>query len=87
MSRPILRWIATVLVLSCLTAGAAQAWPSAPARPALAAPEVPGVLAAAWDWLTSLLRPAKPEPARQARSNHQKAGCGMDPDGKQKPCY
>jgi hypothetical protein len=70
----LIRRAAAVLVLVLLTAGAAQAWPTASLHPALAAREA-GSLAAAWEWLLSHLR--KPRP---------KAGCGMDPDGKPLPC-
>ena len=84
-----IRWIATAFVLACLTAGAAQAWPPAHVRPALAAPEAGGVLDAAWSWLASLFWPEEPSPARRIMSKPSqqlKYGCGMDPDGHQKPC-
>jgi hypothetical protein len=84
MSR-LLRFLATSLVLACLTAGAAQALP---VRPAFAVPEAGSMLDAAWSWLVSRLRPAGPAP-RQAGatpSQQQKYGCGMDPDGKPLPC-
>jgi hypothetical protein len=72
-----LRRAAAVLVLALLTAGASQARPAAPVRPAIAAPEA-GFLLASWDRLISRLRSlGKPQP---------KAGCGMDPDGKPIPC-
>jgi len=88
MSRRI-RWIAIAFVLACLTAGAAQAWPSAQVRPALAAPEGGSLLDAARGWLASLFRSEEPSPIRRTGSTprqQQKYGCGMDPDGHQKPC-
>lgn len=82
MSR-LLRFLATSLVLICLTAGAAQALPP---RPAFAVPEAGNVLDAAWNWLVSRLRPAEPQRPRRDVSQQQKSGCGMDPDGKPLPC-
>lgn len=76
----IVRWTATALVLACLTAGTAQAWPAAQVRPAIAAPEAGGLLDAAWKWLNFVFRPA-PKPRHQL-----KYGCGMDPDGRLVPC-
>ncbi len=76
----IVRRTAAALVLACLTARAAQAWPAAQVRPTIAAMEAGGLLDSAWKWLTSVFRPA-PKPHQQ-----QKYGCGMDPNGKQAPC-
>ena len=82
MSRPI-RWSATNLVLLCLTAGAAQAWPLAQLRPDVSAPAVASRVEAAWQWLASLFRPPKPQPANQAPSDFQQKDCGtLDPHGK-----
>src|SRR6187455_3141992 len=58
-------WIATAFVVTCLTAGTAQAWAPAQIRPALAAPEAGGVVAAAWSWLASLFRSEEPSPVRR----------------------
>ena len=80
MSHPV-RWTATALVLACLTAGAARAWPAAQVRPALAAREAGSLLDEARQWLASLFRREKPSPEQQ-----RKYGCGMDPDGRQVPC-
>jgi len=79
MSR-LLRFLATSLVLICLTAGAAQALP---VRPAFAVPEAGNVLDAAWNWLVSRLRPEGPAPRQTGStpSQQQKYGCGIDPDG------
>lgn len=82
MSRS-LRFLATLLVLVGLTAGAAQALPS---RPAFAVPEAGNVLDAAWNWLVSRFRPVEPQSSRQDISQQQKSGCGMDPDGKPLAC-
>jgi hypothetical protein len=83
MSR-MFRWIATALVLACLTAGTAQAWPSVSVRPALAAADAGSLLEAAWSWVASLFRPA--EPSGRTPREQQKYGCGMDPNGRQIPC-
>jgi hypothetical protein len=86
MSRTI-RWSATVLVLVCLTAGAAQAWPIAQVRPDLAVPEAAGRLEAVWEWLVSWFQPAEAKPADEASSDSQeKTGCGNDPFGRPLPC-
>ncbi|HKI01930.1 MAG TPA: hypothetical protein VKK31_08125 [Thermoanaerobaculia bacterium] len=76
----IVRCTATALILACLTAGTAQAWPAAQVRPAIATPEAGGLLDAAWKWLALVIRPA-PKPNQQ-----RKYGCGMDPNGKPAPC-
>ena len=86
MSR-MFRWIATALVLACLTAGTAQAWPSVSVRPALAEADAGSLLEAAWSWVASLFRLTKP--AREAGANpreQQKGGCGMDPNGRPLSC-
>jgi hypothetical protein len=85
MSRPI-RWSATVVVLLCLAAGAAQALPLAQIQPEAAAPAVASRLEAAWEWLASLVRPLEPKPSNQTPSADQrKDGCTGDPNGKP-PC-
>lgn len=82
MSRTI-RWIAAALILVSLTAGAAQAWPAAPSRPALAAPGGQNLFEVVWDWMTSWLRPTEPASAHRSRpGQQQKGGCTIDPDGK-----
>jgi len=80
-------WIATAFVIVCLTAGTAQAWPPAPVRPALAAPEAGSLLDVARGWLVSVFRRTEPSP-RQAGStpSQQKYGCGVDPNGRPVPC-
>ena len=82
MSR-FIRCVLSAFVLVCLTAGSAQALA---ARPALAVPEAASLLDAAWSWLVGRLRPAKPPAPRQDGSRQQKYGCGIDPDGKPRPC-
>ncbi len=79
-----LRYILSAFVLICLLAGSAQALPVRPAPSVVS--EAASVLDAAWSWLVGRLRPAKPRGARQDAAQQQKYGCGMDPDGKPKPC-
>jgi hypothetical protein len=79
MSRQI-RWVATVLVVCLLAGGAAQAWVPV-SRPAPAAEEEAGVLAALWEWLVSLIGGPEPQEAGDSSRIHEKSGCGMDPDG------
>jgi hypothetical protein len=77
-----IRWSATILVLVCLTAGAAQAWPLAQDRPGLDAPEIASRLEAAWDWFASLFRWEEPKPAAQTPSDtEEKEGCTIGPWG------
>lgn len=83
MSRAI-RCILSAFVLVCLTAGSVQALPVRPAVSRLS--EAASVLDAAWSWLIGRLRPAEPPAPRQDGSRQQKYGCGIDPDGKPKPC-
>lgn len=83
MSRSI-RWILSAFVLVSLTMGPVQALPVRPALPAVA--EAAGVLDAAWSWLVGRLRPAKPAPRQDTTQQQRKYGCGMDPDGKPRPC-
>ena len=86
MSR-MFRWIATALVLACLTAGTAQAWPSVSVRPTLAEADAGSLLEAAWSWVASLFRPAEPSGRTGATPREQqKYGCGMDPNGRPLPC-
>ena len=81
MSRTI-RWSAAVLVLICLTAGAAQAWPLAQDRPGLDAPDVAGWLEAGWSWFTALFRSEEPKPAAEVPPDSHEKGCGSwDPFG------
>lgn len=80
MSRT-MRWSATVLVLACLTAGAAQAWPLAQSRPDFAAPEIGSRLLAAWDWLVSQFRPVESKPDQAPSTAPEKGGCSGDPMG------
>ncbi|HEV2853200.1 MAG TPA: hypothetical protein VHC97_10395 [Thermoanaerobaculia bacterium] len=84
MSR-FIRCTLAAFVLVCLTAGAARA---VPVRPDVALSEAGRLLDAGWDWLVNRLRPAEPpaRPDRSAPRSQQKYGCGMDPDGKPKPC-
>jgi hypothetical protein len=79
----LIRCILAALVIVCLTAGAAQALP---VRSDFALPEAGRLLDAAWNWVVNRFRPAEPPAARQDLSQQQKTGCGMDPDGKPKPC-
>lgn len=83
MSR-FIRCALSAFVLVCLTAGSVQALPVRPAT--FAVPEVASVLDAAWSWLVGRLRPAEPPAPRQDSSQQQKTGCGVDPDGKPRPC-
>lgn len=80
MSRT-MRLSATVLVLACLTAGAAQAWPLAASRPDFAAPEAGSRLMAAWDWLASLFQPVEPKPDPAPATSPEKSSCSADPTG------
>jgi hypothetical protein len=81
MSRTI-RWSATLLVLAGLTAGTAQAWPLAEARPTLAVADIGSRLSAAWDRLVSRFLPVAPKPAGQTPSGAQvKGSCSVDPSG------
>ena len=80
MSRTI-RWSATVLVLACLTAGAAQAWPLAPSRPDFAAPEMGSRLEMVFDWLISLFRPVESGSVPAPSASPEKSSCGSDPLG------
>lgn len=83
MSR-FIRCFLSAFVLVCLTAGSAQALPARPAASWVS--EAASVLDAAWSWLAGRLWPAEPPAPRQDGSRQQKYGCGMDPDGKPKPC-
>jgi hypothetical protein len=85
MSRTI-RLSVTVLVLVCLTAGAAQAWPIAQVRLDLGLPEAAERLEAVWEWLASIFQreePASPNPTPSGAQ--EKDGCSHDPNGKP-PC-
>ena len=85
MSRT-MRWSATVLVLACLTAGAAQAWPLAQSRTEFAAPDLGSRLEAAWDWLVSLFRPVESKPDQVPSDPLQKDACSIDPIGRLISC-
>jgi len=80
MSRPI-RWSAIVLVLACLTAGTAQAWPLEQALPRFPTLSVESRVMAAWEWLASQIRREEPKPASQIRQPQRKGGCTRDPNG------
>ena len=86
MSRT-MRWSATVLILACLTAGAAQAWPLAQSRTDFTAPEVGSRLEAVWDWLVSLFRPIESKPAPALSNSSEKDACSADPMGRPGNCH
>lgn len=85
MSRSV-RCVFSAFVLVCLAVGSAQALPARPA--AFAVPEAASLLDATWDWLAGRLRTAKPRAPREegATQQQRKYGCGIDPDGKPRPC-
>ena len=85
MSR-IMRWSATVLVLACLTAGTAQAWPLAESRPEIAIPDVGGRLMAAWEQLVSLFGPVDSKPGPALSTSPEKSSCSADPTGHPNNC-
>ena len=79
MSRK-LRSVVIVLVLVNLVATAAYALPPLGRQASLRSE---GVLAAAWEWFTSVLAPAVPQTGFQ--SAWEKEGSSMDPNGTTQP--
>lgn len=79
-----IRYIFSAFVLMGLTVGSAQALPARPDT--FTVREAVSVLDTAWSWLVGRLRPAEPTAPRQDRTHQRKTGCGMDPDGKPRPC-
>jgi hypothetical protein len=67
-----------VLVLSALFVSSAYALPSV--HP-VAGPRTEGFLAAAWNWLASIVLPAAPVHTSGVRATWEKAGSQMDPNG------
>jgi hypothetical protein len=72
----------TVLIVAFANLSAAQASPAA-GRAARFGPERPGLLAAAWTWVTLHVLPTV-QPDRPA--GMEKEGCEMDPNGHKLVC-
>lgn len=76
------RWVAIPAVLVALSVGTAQAWPTAPTRPAHSASQ--SILADAWNRLASLFgrRNSNSKPAPRLSSNQEKECSHLDPNGR-----
>ena len=76
-----------LLVVALATLSAAQAAPAPAGRVALFGPERPGILAAAWTWITLQVLHVLPtvQPDRPAAAM-AKEGCEMDPNGHKLVC-